>query len=610
MYRIVAILAALSIFFITGTSDARERLLSDVTVKAGKNSTALLVLLHGYTLDGKSLINVQKTLEGIDSLKGADVLRPDLPLNTLSMAASSRITAELILAIDEAWRLRASNGNPYKRIVMVGHSIGGLYARKIYVAACGENAEAPFEQSLKDNLTSMGGASLKGARPWAAAVDRIVLLAGMNRGWSISHHMSVPRAVTMKMGVIFGHMLKWIYGRPPIIFSVRRGSPFITQLRIQWLAMREHTTEKGDKAAGNALTVQLLGTIDDLVSPEDNIDLISGRDFVYLEVPESGHRNVIEMDNGTPAGQKRRKALVQAFDDKGIDAARVHPADSFLSVRRDVTDVVFVIHGIRDEGYWTRKIARRVQKAGQKRDRRIAAETSSYGYFPMLSFLRPGARQDKVEWLMDRYAEARATYPEANFHFVGHSNGTYLLAKALQDYPSVRFNQVVFAGSVVHRNYRWQDVIPDRVNSVVNFVATADWVVAFFPNALQSIGIQDLGSAGHDGFKAAQSLAGVVEPDAYIIGGHGAALQEAMWDSIAEYTVTGQFRPPPGALRSQEQAGWVVYPAKVAPLIWGLIAGLLGWILYLLIKLRIREWKKTVVVIVYLAVIWLVLTAV
>ena len=292
---------------------------------------------------------------------------------------------------------------------------------------------------------------------------------------------------------------------------------------------------------------------------------------------------------------------------------QVSSSKSMLTDANKVTDVVFVIHGIRDEGYWTRKIASRVQRAGKQHDskRVIAAETSSYGYFPMLSFLRPGAREDKVEWLMDRYTEARAMYPKANFHFVGHSHGTYLLAKSLQDYPAVRFDQVVFAGSVVQREYEWHKFIPSRVKFVLNFVATADWVVAFFPNALQTIGIQDLGSAGHDGFEAANTQPRVIQPaKTYIVGGHSAALQEAMWDSIAEFTVTGKFQLPPDALRSDKQAWWVAYPAKVAPLIWVVVAGLLGWVLYLLLSLRIREWIKTLVIIIYLAVIWIVLTEV
>ncbi len=496
---------------------------------------------------------------------------------------------------------------------MVGHSIGALYARKVYAAACGENPkEAPFEEDLKGNLKSFGAKPLEEKpRPWASAVDRIVLLAGMNRGWSISHHMSIPRAVVMDLGVVVGRLLDWIYGRPPVIFSIRRGSPFITQLRLQWLSMRKHAKNKN---VGGAATIQLLGTVDDLVSPADNIDLISGRDFAYLEVPQSGHRSVIDMDD-TDAGMKRQAILKRAFNDANLHAFEVSPGDAFLPIREDVTDVVFVIHGIRDLGYWTQKIARRVQAVGKKHHRVFAFETSSYGYFPMLSFLHPGARQEKVEWLMDRYTEAKATYPNAKFHFFGHSHGTYLLAKAVEQYPIVKFEQVVFAGSVVNTEYKWQDVIPDRVKSVLNFVATRDWVVAFFPKALQGMGIQDLGSAGHDGFKAAKANSHVIQIDddddyKYITGGHSAAVQEPIWDSIAEFIVTGQFQPPVVQLRSRKQAAVVVYPAMVAPLLWVVAALILVGILYGLLLLPIREWKKTVAVIAYVVVILTILTKV
>jgi pimeloyl-ACP methyl ester carboxylesterase len=600
----IILLAAASAF-------ADERLVTRTDVTPGAGGSALVVLLHGYTLDGDSLKHVQATLERADSLKGADFLRPDLPLGTFSMASSSRITAELLAAIDKAWDARAKSGKPYKHVVMVGHSIGGLYARKVYAAACGENSKAPFEDDLKKELGALQASPVEQMRPWAEAVDRIVLLAGMNRGWSISHHMSIPRAIVMKIGVGIGHVLGWVYGKPPIIFTIRRGSPFITNLRLQWLAMLEHVNVIKDKSVGRALTVQLLGTIDDLVSPDDNVDLVSGKHFIYLEVPQSGHRNVIDMGadadrDGAEAG--RQQALLDAFGDVTGRRNTVGPVASALSERRDVTDVVFVIHGIRDEGYWTRKIAYRAQRAGADRRRVIATETSSYGYFPMLSFLTPGARQEKVEWLMDRYTEARAMYPTARFHYIGHSNGTYLLAKALQDYRAARFDHVVFAGSVVHRAYEWRDFVPDRVKSVVNLVATQDWVVAFFPNALQSIGVQDLGSAGHDGFDAAGAGGPVMEPPTYIVGGHGAALQEAMWDAIAEFTLTGEFKLPPGAKVSSTQAWWVAGPAKAALLIWVSIAALLGWGFYLLARMRVREWKKTLAILAYCALIWTVLT--
>jgi hypothetical protein len=103
MNRIITFVAVVTIFFVTDSQAAPERLLSEVDIKPGENASALVVLLHGYTLDGNSLMHVQETLGRIDELKGADILRPNLPLDTFSMATSSQITAELILAIDQAW---------------------------------------------------------------------------------------------------------------------------------------------------------------------------------------------------------------------------------------------------------------------------------------------------------------------------------------------------------------------------------------------------------------------------------------------------------------------------------------------------------------------------
>ena len=103
----------------------------------------------------------------------------------------------------------------------------------------------------------------------------------------------------------------------------------------------------------------------------------------------------------------------------------------------------------------------------------------------MLPFILPWVRQEKVEWLMDEYVGAKARYPNASFSYVGHSNGTYLLARALRDYPAVRFRNVLFAGSVVRRDYRWDQAIrAGQVICVVNMVATSDWVVAIFPSGL------------------------------------------------------------------------------------------------------------------------------
>lgn len=588
------------------------------------DADTLLVLLHAYDSDPERLYAVRDALRESPRYASADFFIPELPFALLSMARAQDVLADLLQRIDCIWQARDRRDQPYETVVLLGHSMGALYARKLYVLATGENADAPFEVALKQVVRDAGAAPLSEPRHWASKVERIVLLAGMNRGWSISHQMSLPRAVIMTVGVAAGRLLSTIRGREPLIFGIRRGAPFITQLRLQWLSMREHAGEKG---MGAALTVQLLGTVDDLVSPQDNIDLVTGRDFVYLEVPHSGHADVVQMHDPTRGAARREVLHAAATLSEG--ALLAHSAATRLALGpdglpalrcEDVRQVVFVIHGIRDEGFWTQRIAQRLfaralaARGDQIADLNcppIATVTSSYGYFPMLSFLWPRARQEKVEWLMDQYTQARAMYPGARFSFVGHSHGTYLLARALRDYDAVEFERVVFAGSVVERDYDWDALLRSgRVQQIVNFRASADWVVAFFPKTLEMLGLQDLGAAGHDGFRITQRSAGLEQPHERIVGGHGAALQEQMWDAIANFVLSGELELPGSVSTSPSAVWWVKFPAYAAPLVWVLIACVLVLVLRWLWRLELAEWQRTLALVGYGWLLWMVVTKV
>jgi pimeloyl-ACP methyl ester carboxylesterase len=293
--------------------------------------------------------------------------------------------------------------------------------------------------------------------------------------------------------------------------------------------------------------------------------------------------------------------------------------------RDDKVGVVFVVHGIRDLGFWTSKIARRVVKEARQHGQDFATETSSYGYFAMLPFLLPWLRRQKVEWLMDRYAECRARYPQAAFHFVGHSNGTYLLARALEEYPCARFERVVLAGSVIPNDFHWTRFNQKgQIGAIVNFVATSDWVLALFPKAFQRMDNVvrwvfrrrwfDLGAAGHDGFASGKGL-----PDVFFVrGGHSAALREQLWEGIAKFVVNG--KPPPAIpkdFREKKLNRFWRFIGGIAPVPLFCIAGALIYVTYLLgtrdallgINLDI-EWLRTIVLVawgwaVYRIVTWL-----
>ena len=572
------------------------------SVEYHRGSRELVVLLHAYTSSPERLHYVRDIV--INKRPDADIFTPSLPASTFSMADPVVIAGQLLKDLDTLWneRLKQSNQQAYERITLIGHSLGALLARKIYVYACGGTDEVPFEDAV----------AAAEPRVWASKVERIILLAGMNRGWSISPHMTPINAIGWRLGSFAGEVI-WLFKRQRLlILTIRRGAPFITQLRLQWLAMQQHAAAKH---LHTPITIQLLGTVDDLVSPDDNIDLVTGAKFIYLDVPGAGHGTIIDMDASPDKGRKRSAVFTDALQksEHELKQMMVEPADSMPSpANLKVTDVIFVIHGIRDLGFWTNKLARRIKAKMLEHDkgRVIVIETSTYGYFAMLPFILPSQRHTKVEWLMDQYTEDKALYPKANFSFVGHSNGTYLLARALQDYPSCRFKRVVFGNSVVDWHYDWAKAVHNRqVQQILNYVATGDWVVACFPKALQTLHIEDLGSAGHNGFvpvltSEAQELP--LQQVRYISGSHGASVEEANWDAITEFIVDGVVHSP--TTLPKQQIPWVVWAGRLAPLIWVVLLCIACGIGYGIVSLGVPEWVRTVLLIGYLWLLWKVLT--
>lgn len=593
--------------------------MSNVKYSPGHGPNTLVLLLHAYTQTPRHLAAVRAAVA--DEWPEARLLCPELPLSLLSVADPNEIVAGLLDTIDAETAAAERAHAPITNIVLVGHSFGALLARKLYVVACGETPEAPFEPALTAKGPWTPSEQLA-ARPWAVHVSRLVLLASMNRGWRITHHLGIAKAPVWTLGAAFGHLVRLVSGRTLAISTIRRGAEFITQLRIQWIRMRQAHQRAGTDSPGGATTVQLLGSRDDMVAPEDNIDLVSGGDFIYLDVPYSGHADVIELDDPTH-GPARKAVFVLALGGsiEALRKASVVPSDEAFSTPDERTrKVVFVIHGIRDVGYWTHKIARRIRQRAADARETWATETSSYGYFPMLPFLFPWYRRQKVEWLMDQYAEALARYPNAAFSYVGHSNGTYLLAKALELYPCCRFEHVVFAGSVVRTTYDWGALLatdPPRVKAVLNFVASGDWVVAFFPRFFEFLKLQDLGSAGHDGFAVSRPQPRLYQVK-YVSGGHAAAIQESMWDLIADFVVDGHAEITDTQPVQQRRSPLVALPGRFPPAVWAFILALV-WCIWTLIECliqaalpqgSIRTFATGFALAAYLVLLWMAVTRV
>ena len=154
------------------------------------NRDRLVVLLHGYNGAGDRLAAVRAAIHNEYVLPDADVFTPALPVGALqsifSPVKAEAIVAEVVAAVDDIVDTHNKNGRDYKEINIVGYSFGAVLARKVLVIAFGEQRDdraptpytpTPFEPEFTNFRTP---------RKWANSIKRLVLLAGMNRGWSSS----------------------------------------------------------------------------------------------------------------------------------------------------------------------------------------------------------------------------------------------------------------------------------------------------------------------------------------------------------------------------------------------------------------------------------------
>jgi hypothetical protein len=268
-----------------------------------------------------------------------------------------------------------------------------------------------------------------------------------------------------------------------LLLATRRGAPFIADLRVQWIriARQDHGSSQKAKLP---TTIHLLGDIDDIVSREDSQDLAAAKDARFITLLNTDHQDIVTDLETERESSERLSQIMNALclreEELELSFDKVQEED--LNIKR----IIYILHGIRDYGTWAERLRSVLEKEleGQGLNE-VAVTPPKYGYFPMALFILYWDRQRNVRKFMDEYTENIARYPNA---VIGHSNGTYILASALQRYPTLKVRNVLFAGSVVPKGYRWRELVDaGRVSKVRNVVATGDWVVAIFPRFFEQI---------------------------------------------------------------------------------------------------------------------------
>ncbi|MEM9436495.1 MAG: alpha/beta fold hydrolase [Pseudomonadota bacterium] len=463
----------------------------------------------------------------------------------------------------------------HDRIVLIGYSAGAPILRYALMMAYGQRCSSQTEAPLRS--------------AWATGEVpvRVVYLAGILRGWSVSTAMPILlRAMAGFTTRLADVLARWRSGfrSGAFINKVRKGAPFIIRGRLMQADLR---------AESQSLELPFeqvicLGTRDELMSPMDCVELAGEERQLFIELPATGHTQMLFVDDtpvhaGTspsPAQARAevlRRALTMPLGDwrkAGTHVVQLNDINDYVDdldrpqldagaagsdVAPDVKDAVLVLHGIRDNGYWTKRIARQIKEASNRPY--LRAPSPTYGFFSMFDFIRPSVRWSRTTWFMEEYADVRECYPNAKVSFVGHSNGTYLAARAMQACDLIKFKNVVFAGSVVRRGFEWPKMIERQQleGKLLNLKGTRDFIVLFLPGPMEVplLNRLDVGGAGFHGFHESRSNQDFREH--ILAGGHGAGISERAWPLISAFINEGKYPSEPEDTRSDlvKLIGWI-----------------------------------------------------
>ncbi|MAK60306.1 MAG: hypothetical protein CMK09_04960 [Ponticaulis sp.] len=492
----------------------------------------------------------------------------------------SRDIAEKIQA-----RWQEDGGETFDRIVLCGHSCGALLIRSAYLYAADER----YRQMNPEHAPS------ETAFDWHKSVDRLVLLAGVNAGWNRNFN-TILGVSPLGLAASLSRACKI----SRTAYDIERGTIFIERLRLAQLHHLQLVEASGGELSFPQV-VQIVGTKDTLVDARTEMDLaVMGSRTNFLLVNDATHRSIVYVnpdpdasDLEAPGSAAASKAMITeavyfALFDKLGEASRalppavhaewhtpkwilqslIEPQKKIIQDKR-IQRAVVVLHGIRDDGHWAERFRLFIEERFRGHDIHYLNEAGpetgstededyvmvlspSFGRFSIANFLLPGfnRREFPLRWFARTCVDIRAQYPHVEkIDFIGHSFGTFVFGNFLKRYRlPIPFGNVYLAGSVLPRNFPWDEVLSRPVGgnvrpveALANATADGDVIVAFGPSSHQAATVAinaipgisftrvlgDAGVVGFDTKSVTYTTGDISEPMEIeridsLSGGHGA----------------------------------------------------------------------------------------
>jgi tetratricopeptide (TPR) repeat protein len=165
--------------------------------------------------------------------------------------------------------------------------------------------------------------------------------------------------------------------------------------------------------------------------------------------------------------------------------------------------LIITVHGIRTHGFWQERLERLL--FARKRPFETHFINYKFGYFSAISFLIPIARNLVARRFRNEFIRLCAAYSYSRIDLVGHSFGTFVIAKAiatLTKEQSFAVDTVILSGSVLSSSFPWHKYIGTRIQRVVNDCGSRDAILL-----LSNYFVFSTGMAGRTGFSGSTSSA-------------------------------------------------------------------------------------------------------
>lgn len=267
----------------------------------------------------------------------------------------------------------------------------------------------------------------------------------------------------------------------------------------------------------------------------------------------------IEVIHGLPEAHHVSCAQVflKSLDGPALRAAveaQINAHFAKISLAHVKPKVVVLVHGIRTQGDWFK-----IVKSELRNFEPFKVEECKYEYFDLFNFLCPIlTRHFPKKKTLRNLHSIIADNGDADYYLISHSNGTYVMSHILAESPHIQFKGIIFCGSIVNENFRWDTLKSFPRDMFINDIGTKDILPV-----LAKISTIGYGASGRFGF----NHHGVMNRH-HNLGHSGFFTSEFIARYWTPFLVHGEKVESPWDLEKPAEKAWLQWVGSKPYLLW------------------------------------------